>query len=426
MKTPKKYTNGLINRLIAAIALLVFFSCFAYTQVPNYALNGSFEDVYTCPFKEGQIELEPHYYSSLAKTIDLFSTCGINGLGLPDNSLGSQLPAHGNLIAGIIATTKGYGFYDHITGTLDTVNMKDSQEYCLSVKVSLAENSPYIANQFAFFFSPHKNFYYYSSSNYPYYPHSYYDPRTGYETTNIPLLGDINLSDTKNWMLLKNKTTFYKGIESYFWIGNNRFAPAVTRKNNTTQRVFNPDRTAYYYIDDIIISEVNNDTIEVNPKLKMDCFEPKMVVDLPDDPDTIICYYDDTKLDVFSGNRGVFDLNTDFSRITVQGIFRHKCDVNNYKITSSGFSNIQSELFSLYPNPATGKLYYTLLADSSIQDFRTSVYDSKGKLIKIIVKQVNYGINTIEYDISDLETAIYYFKVELEYCNETIKVMINN
>ena len=118
----------------------------------NYALNGSFEDISKCPNGEGEIINAKYYFQSIGTTTDLFARCGSPEVGVPKNRLGTMNAYHGNNMAGIMATTKGYSYYDYIIGTLDYKNMIPGQSYCVSMKVSLAWQSPWAIDQLAIYF----------------------------------------------------------------------------------------------------------------------------------------------------------------------------------------------------------------------------------------------------------------------------------
>jgi len=135
-----------MNRFLVLIFFTSYFQISINVmaqEIRNYALNGSFEDIFKCPDSEGDIAMAKNYFQSIGTTTDLFARCGSQDVGVPKNRLGVMNAYKGDNMAGIMATTKGYGYYDYIIGTLDYENMKLGQNYCVSMKVSLAYQSPW-------------------------------------------------------------------------------------------------------------------------------------------------------------------------------------------------------------------------------------------------------------------------------------------
>ena len=130
--------------------IFVFSVFLSFGQKTNLAINGSFEDIKDCPSRQGNFDLvrDAFWWGS----VDLFSVCGELEFSVPGNALGRQWPADGYSMAGMIVTTQGYWYYEFLAGQMGTGHMIDGQGYCLSVKVLLAEESPYSINQLAFFF----------------------------------------------------------------------------------------------------------------------------------------------------------------------------------------------------------------------------------------------------------------------------------
>jgi hypothetical protein len=409
--------------------------CFA--QKRNYALNGSFENITDCPNREGQIE-NAKYFDRWG-SVDLFSVCGIDGLGIPDNSLGEQFSADGNSMAGMIVTTQGWSYYEYLVGRLDSGNMVDGQEYCLSMKVSLAEESPYSVDQMAFFFSgyrrpetfynqngayrftiyPWRNFndYYNGISN-----SSYKRGSNSYLTT----LGlDADMRDKKSWVTIKNSIIYQKEHDVYFWIGGNSLKiPNVTLENDN-QYIFNPDRTVYYYLDDIQVTKQINDTILLNPVLSVDCEKYEYKVTLPVNHDNVVCYQDSQEIDVFIGNVATFRQDTKFENVSILCSNRDNCDEVLYKLNNpTNFG--ETSFFRFFPNPASKNVQFNLFGNGDSDKFEVLIYDSQGKVIKHNSRKLASGPNFIIYDVSDLSTAVYMFQVITNECSFTEKIVIKS
>ena len=303
--------------LLCTIALNLV-ALYVQGQSPNFAKNGSFEEFIECPNAEGQLENALYFHRVMGTSPDLFTTCGNNGLGIPNNALGEQQAYEGNAMGGIIATTKGYSWYEYIVGTLDTSNMVHGKEYCLSAKISLADYSPYSLDQLAFFFSPYEDLQVIRNAQ-GYYQRTIYPMFLNWEKKPLMPLGeDQDLVSTDKWMTVKNTITFDKHNDFYFWIGANTQVLKKTTLQNSNQHIFNPDRTVYYYIDDIQITVAKQDTMVIIPELYVDCDQSQYVVTLPESYDVVECFLDSTPISAFKNNIGYFSLTTDLSRIVIK------------------------------------------------------------------------------------------------------------
>lgn len=224
----------------------------------NYALNGSFEDITNCPDGEGDIVNAKYYFQSIGTSTDLFARCGSSDVGVPKNRVGVMNTYKGNNMAGIMATTKGYRYYDYIIGTLDYKNMIPGQSYCVSMKISLAYQSPWALDQLAVSFCDSNSW-----EVIQYYPNGqifHYNPLLSRDYPSTALGLGQDLSVREKWINVKGIITYTKGMK-YFWIGANHKAPKSLTPVNDVQQVFNPDRTVYYYIDDIKIVESASDSM---------------------------------------------------------------------------------------------------------------------------------------------------------------------
>jgi uncharacterized FlaG/YvyC family protein len=419
--------------------LIILFVQLTFGQKINLAKNGSLEYLSECPTKQGNLNLAYDFYKY--GSADVFSVCGDKDFGVPNNALGTQWSADGYSMAGIIVTTKGYWYYEYIIGTLDTANMIDGEEYCLSVKVSLAENSPYSTNQLAFFFSEYtgyKLFYnengFYRHTIYPMlnYGNRYNNPNygkysSGFDSYITPLTADAEqMRDKNSWITLKNTIKYQKDHDFYFWIGGNSSDSSILTLENENQHIFNPDRTVYYYIDDIQITKVQHDTQYIQPQLVSTCNQAEYIVDLTDSLQNVVCYADSQSIPVLAGNRVIFPTGTDFSNVYIQAEYNDYCDTKLYRMVPPEEQINQKVLNQIYPNPGKQVLSYNVISGNENDQLEIDIYDATGKLVETINSILKTGLNELKFDVSDYSSGMYIFKIKDANCPTNQKVIIRN
>ena len=239
------------------ILLLTFFLNLGFAFSQNLVINPSFEStVNGCagfPFPvEGFTDLNDwdnansNAPGDSCSSPDLFSTCnaGITGiLGVPDNALGYQNARTGNKYAGIINYSAPFGFNDQYREYIQghtTSALVAGQTYCVSMFVSLANDSPWASNNMGVYFS---NTQVLRDACAGSSPRINVTPQLNYSCA---VINDT----TSNWFRIQWNYVA-NGGETYFVIGN-FFNDAATNSVSTgassLQNTF-----AYYYIDDVSI-----------------------------------------------------------------------------------------------------------------------------------------------------------------------------
>jgi hypothetical protein len=424
-------------RLIYKLFLLLFYQL-TFGQKVNMALNGSCESISDCPSGQGDIDLAYDFYRY--GSVDLFSVCGERDFGVPENALGNQWSADGYSMAGMIVSTNGYWYYEYLIGTLDTSKMIDGEEYCLSVKVSLAENSPYSINQLAFFFSEFRaTKALYNDNGFTrrvILPMLNYDDRynnppggrysSGSNSYITPLTISPSSPNNSGWVTIKNTIVYQKEHDYYFWIGGNSRESSVFKLENDNQNVFNPDRTAYYYLDDIKITKVESDTQSLTPKLYADCDKVEYVIDILGDFENTVCYSDSQVLNVLVGNRASFPLNTAFENIRIEAGYSEYCDKIIYTVKPPSEKLKESVLNTIYPNPTSETVKYNTVSQKDNHPIVVEVIDAAGKQVKEMKYTLQRGLNTLTLKVSDLSAGLYLFNFVNTECPSVQKVVIYN
>ncbi len=236
---------------------LLFFLNIGLITAQNLVINPSFENTANgCagfPFPvEGFTDLNDwdnansNAPGDSCSSPDLFSTCntGItNILGVPGNALGYQNARTGNKYAGIINYSAPFGINDqyreYIQGHTSSA-LVAGQTYCVSMYVSLADDSPWACNNMGIYFS---NTQYLRDACAGSSPRINVTPQLNYSCA---VINDT----TPQWFRIQWNYVAAGG-EQYFVIGNffnDAGTNSVSTGASSLQNMF-----AYYYIDDVSI-----------------------------------------------------------------------------------------------------------------------------------------------------------------------------
>jgi hypothetical protein len=210
--------------------LLIVFVCFQQANSQNLLSDGSFETLdSTCPYDQA-INWSAVWNNVSVGSPDLFDTCN----GVPSNSVGWQMPRTGTAYAGLVTYGRN-GFREYIQSPL-TSPMQDAKTYCIEFYISLSDYSPRAS------WAPQL---YFSAA-----PFS-----VNHDTvlTLVPQWQDTSFLsyDTANWVKVSGIFNCL-GNYNYVTVGN-FYNNRRTNSPPTPGPLFN----AYYYIDDMSITECN-------------------------------------------------------------------------------------------------------------------------------------------------------------------------
>jgi gliding motility-associated-like protein len=239
------------------LLFLLFFINIGVLSSQNLVINPSFENTANgCagfPFPvEGFSDLNDwdnansNAPGDSCSSPDLFSTCntGItNILGVPGNALGYQNARTGNKYAGIINYSAPFGINDQYREYIQghtTSALVAGQTYCVSMFVSLADDSPWACNNMGIYFS---NTQYLRDACAGSSPRINVTPQLNYSCA---IINDT----TPQWFRIQWNYVAVGG-EQYFVIGN-FFNDAGTNSVSTGATSLQ-NQFAYYYIDDVSI-----------------------------------------------------------------------------------------------------------------------------------------------------------------------------
>jgi len=75
-------------------------------------------------------------------------------------------------------------------------------------------------------------------------------------------------------------------------------------------------------------------------------------------------------------------------------------------------SNALQDNFNVYPNPVTGNYMTIQLKKLSVLPIDILIFDSQGKRIEEFSKQITWGTNPFEYDLSKLQPGLYIIRIQ--------------
>ncbi|MGB0929125.1 MAG: choice-of-anchor L domain-containing protein [Chitinophagales bacterium] len=205
----------------------------------NLVQNFSFEERVGCPSVSGQIERSAFwsFVPGITNAPDYFNNCNAttNNYETPQNIVGTQIPFEGTAYAGLMAYNQANNTLinrEYIQTEL-TAPLIEGQSYCVSMQVSLAENSQFAIDNLGLYFSGNQ-----ITSN----------SIEGFLEPQIVHQGF--LEDTDEWMEVKGTFTATAGLQ-YLSIGNFALNNGVKEVNS------DGNGEAYYYIDMIEIRPTN-------------------------------------------------------------------------------------------------------------------------------------------------------------------------
>lgn len=403
------------------VIFLLGIFCFTVTistAQKNYALNGSFEELTDCPRGEGDIKLAKGYTGYHTST-DLFARCGDPSVSVPKNGVGFQESCDGDNMAGIMATTKGYSYYDYIIGTLDHKNMIPGRTYCVTMKVSLADESPFALDQLAISFCDTTKDWRYVTPTGRIYT---FNPlvQGDYETTALGL--DQDLTDTEHWIILRGEILYKEGMK-YFWIGANHKVLKHRIPVNSDQRVFNPDRTVYYYVDDIRITDQlpSADTLKLT--VIPECSKVSWTYEVKGNPVKVQWYRDGKPIPGESGRILTTMAEGQSNQITAHAIYEERCDTVRYEVESKDIISAPSRIAFFSPNPTPDDVETELYFSGKPDEVKTTIYTMAGRVVRQYKYQTEQGYGRLKVPMEDLAPAMYFIEIQSDGCTYSGKVI---
>ncbi len=224
------------KRILVSCYLFLAMYCKSQNLVPNH----SFEIYDTCPFSVSQIHFAPPWVDPTNSSSDYFNSCGgsLGGSGIPSNYFGVQNAKDGNAYAGFSAYFISISNYREYIQVRLTDTLKASSCYRLIFYVSIADWEMYGVNTLSAYFSD-------TAISGPVYTFFPFNPQFIY-TDNL-------VGDDTTWYKVEGTFTA-SGGEQYMTIGN------FKHDAQTIITLVNPngfEGGAYYYIDDISLTQCN-------------------------------------------------------------------------------------------------------------------------------------------------------------------------
>lgn len=265
----KKQLNTISKQRGAIIALLCFLhiAILNSQSIVNLVNNGSFEQINKCSNFFDNIGDSKYWFKcTIPGSSDYFNTCATNTNVLsPINFFGNQTAKTGNAYAGFSTFSSFYtNGREYISSGLKS-SLITNKLYCINYFVSLAEISRYATANIGIVFTQDSIRYY----------NPIWPPFT---LTNTPVYENtVTIQDTINWVQISTTYTA-TGNEKFITLGN--FKLDVSTSTLQT-KPFHPSPNwnyAYYYIDDISITEINPANAAINDTLISRCVSDSVIL----------------------------------------------------------------------------------------------------------------------------------------------------
>jgi hypothetical protein len=240
-----------------AFLLCLFFIGFGYGQ--NLVGNPSFENYTICPNAGNEnIESAIGWYNPTAYSPDYFNSCAtdvIYGQSVPQNGFGFQPAKTGEAYAGLISMIETDGREYIQTMLIDT--LVSGKSYTVKFYVSVADSSPYAANNIGAFFS----------NNPVSVTHSWVLPYSP-QIENDPIANP--LYDRFGWTEVSD-TFIAQGGEKYITIGNfnNDLDTDTTYFSNGSNWL----SFSYHYIDDVSVVATFPNSVDENYQTQISLYQ---------------------------------------------------------------------------------------------------------------------------------------------------------
>lgn len=227
----------------------------------NLVPNGSFETNTDCPWNAAQVNFAPGWYSPTAASSDYYDTCSTGLWDVPDNWHGYQIPHNGGgAYMGIITQEQVVGnpswlYREYIQAQL-TTSLTAGKVYFISFYVSLADSVMLATDCIGAHLSVNSitlaGFSNSASYNFTVTP----------QVVSTP--GQI-LANSTSWYQISGAYVAFGG-ENYITIGNFLDNQTITTIRRFPSRPVKIIEQAYYYIDNVCVSQ-DASTCGVDPIL---------------------------------------------------------------------------------------------------------------------------------------------------------------
>lgn len=356
--------------------VLIGNECNPCSTSGSLVINAGFEDNTACPNNINQIS-NANFWTSVNNgqapndETDYFNACGNSIVGVPQNNIGNEAAHGGNGYGGFIAYIPASPNYrEYITGQVPALTA--GATYCLRMYVSLADSSRFAVDQLGAYLT-----------NIPYDGSTPQNPQVNN--------AEFNIISTKNGWVEIGGSFVAVGGEQYLSIGN------FSKYNTNVTSVVGAGTVpyAYYFVDDITLSEINAQIVQTDTAL---CYGSTLMLNANSNAcsiywtstanpnnilslaDTLLVTITDTVQYVFHANNGTCAV-TDTIKVTMLPLpsltvsnDTFMCQKDTIQLAVSG-----ADVFSWYPNiaitdttinnpkvyPDTTTMYYLIATNST-------------------------------------------------------------
>ena len=266
----KNNRNRSLIKLLFCVFIQPYFTVYSQA-IPNLVNNYSFESTTPCPNGLSLIDKADYWFSATKQgTPDYFNSCNTYTVfTVPLNAAGFQFPRTGNAYGGFVTySSPGFApffeFREYIENGLKQT-LKPNTNYCINYYVNLAGISNYASANVGIVFSK-DSIRHYTLPNAPSYVITY---TPSIENTSI-------IADSINWTKIEG-IYLASGIERFVTIGNFRHDPLTSTLSVATNTPSYRE-IAYYFIDDVSVTEIINANAALTDSLISRCVSDSVVL----------------------------------------------------------------------------------------------------------------------------------------------------
>jgi OmpA-OmpF porin, OOP family len=237
----------------------------------NLVPNPGFERKFECPKKREDLAMAVGWQVE-KNTPDFYHVCGTGSAAVPQNELGIQNPHSGSGYGGIWTMFVQRGDYREFVKTRLRKPLEAGKKYCLSIWVSLAEDSDHALDELQLRITP---------------PGENSICQVGIDTSELVTLRNGRLLDNYDDWVFLHGTFVAKGGEQIIMIGNFRGNedPHMQPLKNISLKLPQFRSCSYYYIDDLGLHEVGGPTCSCpSDPIVFTQEDPKLSEPLPQQP----------------------------------------------------------------------------------------------------------------------------------------------
>ncbi|MEI7596487.1 MAG: T9SS type A sorting domain-containing protein [Bacteroidota bacterium] len=394
--------------MLKRIVYILLFSISSVSQsaAQNLVLNGSFEEYYSFPAFQGNIDSCKYWFQPLKEsTSDWFHKCypwaANGGMGVPKNIWGNQYARTGKGYAGIVGYYKPYSYWYDKREYIETKlasPLEGRKIYCVRFFVSLADSiSKFSINNMSTYFTTDSVL-----SNGYFLDYPFIDAQAQVSSPQNQFLNDY-----QNWMEISG-SFMAQGGEQFLTLGNFKKDSEIQIQTANSSILY---KSAYYYIDDVVVYPCDAPVYTANAGDDVVLCNKEKNYELNTEliPEYNYVWYSLKGDTIGLTNKCTVNITKDTAFVLQLTDFKYDVSYDTIAISIKD-CNVYTPEFNIYPNIISDN---TLQIHSKHFEGNVSVllYDAIGKLIYKQAINISQPDQTTTLKTMDLASGFYVCKI---------------